>query len=313
MMRRKNLERAVVLGLLLSTSVYGNAWADRTFSDGLNYNIGGIFDDTINDDVKNGNGVYNKDYGYENLLIKNGGISFGDSSNKTTDLTNFSLVTTGDININKTTVNVGSLSSFTGGITIDVGNDFEGFIKSNNINLTNNLFDRQGALSGIVLNSYGITSKEDINTKLDIVVSNNLNFSNFNRAVTLSDDTELNIEANNIVVQTDKSKFDKYATNSAQGIVISNQKEKNENTANKFNTISKIHSITDIDFVNMDDAVNIEGNNVNLSLIADNEINIKNEDRSNKAAVTLNLRSVQNIANVNYNEKTIADIVAGNK
>ena len=27
MMRRKNLERAVVLGLLLSTSVYGNAWA----------------------------------------------------------------------------------------------------------------------------------------------------------------------------------------------------------------------------------------------------------------------------------------------
>ena len=28
MKRRKNLERAVVLGLLLSTSVYGNAWAD---------------------------------------------------------------------------------------------------------------------------------------------------------------------------------------------------------------------------------------------------------------------------------------------
>lgn len=28
MKRRKNLERAIVLGLLLSTSVYGSAWAE---------------------------------------------------------------------------------------------------------------------------------------------------------------------------------------------------------------------------------------------------------------------------------------------
>ena len=28
MMRRKNLERAIVLGLLLSTSVYGSTWAE---------------------------------------------------------------------------------------------------------------------------------------------------------------------------------------------------------------------------------------------------------------------------------------------
>ena len=38
MKRRKNLERAIVLGLLLSTSVYGNAWADvnnRISKDGL--------------------------------------------------------------------------------------------------------------------------------------------------------------------------------------------------------------------------------------------------------------------------------------
>lgn len=311
MMRRKNLERAVVLGLLLSTSVYGNAWADRTFSDGLNYNTGG-FVDTINDDVKEGGGIYSKDYGSENLLIKNGGISFGDFSNKTTDLTNFSLVTTGDININKTTVSVGSSSYFTGGITIDIGNDFEGLIKTNNFNFINELFNRQGALAGIDLKSRGQTSKEDTNTKLDIIVTNNLNFIDFNQAVYLSDDTELNIEANYITVQTDKSKFDKNATDSAQGIVISNQKEKAENTADKFNTISKIYSKTDIDFINMDDAVNIEGNNVNLSLIADNNINIKNENRSNNAAITLNIRSVQNTANLSYNEKTIADIVAGN-
>ena len=35
MMRRKNLERAVVLGLLLSTSVYGSAWAEDIQSGGL--------------------------------------------------------------------------------------------------------------------------------------------------------------------------------------------------------------------------------------------------------------------------------------
>ena len=36
MMRRKNLERAIVLGLLLSTSVYGSAWAEgRIFSDNV--------------------------------------------------------------------------------------------------------------------------------------------------------------------------------------------------------------------------------------------------------------------------------------
>ena len=32
MRRRKNLERAIVLGLLLSTSVYGSAWADKTYT-----------------------------------------------------------------------------------------------------------------------------------------------------------------------------------------------------------------------------------------------------------------------------------------
>ena len=46
MMRRKNLERAVVLGLLLSTSVYGSAWAENT---------NGI---TQSNFVKNENGEY---------------------------------------------------------------------------------------------------------------------------------------------------------------------------------------------------------------------------------------------------------------
>lgn len=310
-MKNKNLERAVILGLLLSTGVYGTAWAE-TFNDGLNYNIGG-FDDNINADVKNGNGVYEKDYDNEDLLIKKGGISFGDFSNNPTDLTNFTLKTTGTINIEKYDVSVGGGSRYTAGITIAVGNDFNGLIEAGNLNLTNKYFDRRGgALTGILLDSYGEKSKLDVHTKLDVEVNEQLNFTDFNQAVNLTDDTELYINANSIVVQTDKTKFDKYSTNSAQGIVISNQKEKSESTANKFSTKSVITSQTDIDFINMDDVVNITGNNVNLSLIANNNINIKNENRSNKSAISLNLRSVQNSDNINYNEKTIADVVAGN-
>ena len=310
MKRKRNLEKAVILGLILSMGFYGTVWAE-TFRDGLNYNVGG-FIDTINDDVKNGNGVYEKDYDNEDLLIKKGGISFGDVSNNPTDLTNFTLKTTGTINIEKYDVSFGGGSRYTAGITIAVGNDFNGLIEVGNLNLTNKYFDRRGgALTGILLDSYGEKSKLDVHTKLDVEVDGQLNFTDFNQAVNLTDDTELYINANSIVVQTDKTKFDKYSTNSAQGIVISNQKEKSESTANKFSTKSVITSQTDIDFINMDDVVNITGNNVNLSLIANNNINIKNENRSNKSAISLNLRSVQNPNNINFNEKTIADLVAG--
>ena len=208
---KKHLERAVILGLILSTGVYGTVWADRTFRDGLNYNIGGIFEDTINDDVKDGNGVYNKDYGSENLLIRNGGISFGDYNDSPTDLTDFTLKTTGTINIEKQDVSVGAGSRYTGGITIAVGNDFKGLIETGNLNLTNKYFDRGGgALSGILLDSYGEYSKLEVNTELKINIDNSLNFTDFNQAISLSDDTILNIDANNITVQTDKSKLTYY-------------------------------------------------------------------------------------------------------
>lgn len=309
-MKGKNLERAVILGLILSAGIYGTAWGE-TFIDGLNYNVGG-FIDSINNDVKDGNGVYKKDYGNKDLLIKKGGISFGDFSNNPTDLENFTLKTTGTINIEKYDVSVGAGSRYTAGITIAVGNNFNGLIEAGNLNLTNKYFDRPGgALTGILLDSFGEKSKLDVHTELDIAVDGELKFTDFNQAVNLTDDTELSINANRIVVQTDKTKFDKYSTNSAQGIVISNQKEKSENTANKFSTESVITSQTNIDFINMDDVVNILGNNVNLSLIANNNINIKNENRSDKSAISLNLRSVQNPNNINFNQKTIADLIAG--
>ena len=52
MMRRKNLERAVILGLLLSTSVYGSAWAEDIYGNENNNSI------TVNKGV-----IYNNVYG----------------------------------------------------------------------------------------------------------------------------------------------------------------------------------------------------------------------------------------------------------
>ena len=57
MKRRKNLERAIVLGLLLSTSVYGSVFAAAiTVNDGTETDI-------ANETSNITNGVYNKNYG----------------------------------------------------------------------------------------------------------------------------------------------------------------------------------------------------------------------------------------------------------
>lgn len=48
MARKKNLERAIVLGLILSTSVCGSAWADFVIEDTplADYYVAGMFDST---------------------------------------------------------------------------------------------------------------------------------------------------------------------------------------------------------------------------------------------------------------------------
>lgn len=48
MKRKKNLERAIVLGLLLSTSVYGTAWAEEPITDQNHTNyVDGKYDNDV--------------------------------------------------------------------------------------------------------------------------------------------------------------------------------------------------------------------------------------------------------------------------
>ena len=73
MMRRKNLERAVVLGLLLSTSVYGSAWAED-YEDGINVSgtYGNFTEDTTIGSNDNGWSInaFNEDITINGNTIK---------------------------------------------------------------------------------------------------------------------------------------------------------------------------------------------------------------------------------------------------
>lgn len=69
MARKKNLERAIVLGLILSTGVYGSAWAEETIT-------GPIVDDTYNNEVFN-----------EDVIINGGNESAIEIDNDTVSIT----------------------------------------------------------------------------------------------------------------------------------------------------------------------------------------------------------------------------------
>ena len=79
MMRRKNLERAVILGLLLSTGVYGNAWAEsiEEFKEGAVDSVITVTEDTTvtgtkyyGPDVSAGSGVGGPAYILNNSLFE---------------------------------------------------------------------------------------------------------------------------------------------------------------------------------------------------------------------------------------------------
>ena len=79
MMRRKNLERAIVLGLLLSTGVYGNAWAEsiEKFKEGAVDSVITVTEDTTvtgtgyyGPDVSSGSGVNQPAHILKNSLFE---------------------------------------------------------------------------------------------------------------------------------------------------------------------------------------------------------------------------------------------------
>lgn len=73
-MKGKNLERAVILGLLLSTGVYGTAWAEDLIGNDKNnrveVNYGQSYDNVY--------GIYEKDDAKEVIITKEGTVIIND-------------------------------------------------------------------------------------------------------------------------------------------------------------------------------------------------------------------------------------------
>ena len=99
MKTRKNLERAIVLGLLLSTSVYGSAWA-KNYTYGMFFNNNGA-NDMADEAV---NGVYSCDVigKDEDINIKYNGIYVGDGTNYGELVEKIKLSSDKAVNIEKT-------------------------------------------------------------------------------------------------------------------------------------------------------------------------------------------------------------------
>ena len=312
MKTRKNLERAIVLGLLLSTSVYGNAWAAE-FNKGLNYDVGGLHSVTINDEVKQNNGVYSKEFGNEDVLIKSAGINLNNFKPEIVNprLTTFSLSTAGNIVIEKNAVTsfMGGVSDGTGAITVDVGNDINGTISAKNLNITNKLFTHDGQILGINLSSYNSSE-----ASFTINIDNKVTFKDFNQGIGLSDDTYLEINAKDFIFETDRTKFASEKWNNAEGIYIDTDKYcKTVNDRELGDAGLKLSAENDIVFENMDRGLGIKANNTNVDITAKSNIELTNNDIKGEAAIEMQVRYIANEADRMVNNKNEANLAAGEK
>lgn len=151
MMRRKNLERAIVLGLLLSTSVYGNVWAE-TLTDFKNEAEDGTI--TVTEDtVVDGTG---------------GSLGYGDTANSIYDVSIEIAdgVTLELKNVNATKPNItgnGNIVINTDGTGPIVTGAGDGYIQANNMTIDS---------TGGGMNSYGGTLDVDLNGELNITSDN---------------------------------------------------------------------------------------------------------------------------------------------
>ena len=184
MKRRKNLERAVVLGLLLSTSVYGSVWAESiTDSQQINTNETLIIDGINIYDKLNNIAVTVDVNGDENSLNvnSNGNAIAIDYSNTVTPppetKMNIILNSDGDVNLNSKNEGI-YLNWYNNN---GFGNDPEAFLidinADGNFNISSQI---QPVSSGIHVNTYGGTVDIDAQKGINIIVKGDSLFRNSN-------------------------------------------------------------------------------------------------------------------------------------
>lgn len=253
-MKRNNLRQAVILGLVLAN--FGSCvWAaEINFDEGINFNTGG-FVDKIDGDVVNGE--YHKDYGSNNLVIKNGGISFLDfKKDKHLD---FSLTTNGDIRIYKKEVGVGATSTATAGITMLANGNLYGYINGNNISIENLNTAHDGTLSGIYLgtNLKSYTNFQTITADGDITIKN------FDIGINVDRNSELILNANKVVIDGEGAGSNAIEQSGIyMSIAQSSDATKNSNL--------KMELSDNLEIKNMERGISFYGNKMEADIHADN-------------------------------------------
>ncbi len=255
MRRRKNLERAVILGLLLSTSVYGSVFAGPP--DPINDSTNDLLDSydvsvTFSGD-ENTSAIYitNKDIGIVTTNPNNGtitlesgeyGIKLNGNANITLDSASDNII---NVSLNKNT----GINDHSDGIVVDSGTvnliaDNANKINAGKLGLsalgTNSVINLEGKTNEIVVN-YNNVPKED-GSVYALNVSNGGSI-NINNGEEKADETVIRVTSNgytginavninnggDIVINSDKISMSAYKTNneyknvaSVQGIHLNN-------------------------------------------------------------------------------------------
>ena len=297
MKRRKNLERAIVLGLILSTGVYGTAWADAiTINDGTSTDIS----------VDAVDGEYSRNYGSEDINVTGVGLLAAESDDPKVD--KFTLTTTGDFNVMKESINGAGGSGVRGAIDFyNVNYKIDGTINANNIYLTHDeSVDDGGGIQGINLITKGDFEE---NPTLTLNANGDVLFENFDESIVLQKNTSLTITAkgniNFNIVESDWGRLD-YTTG-----INANGGDWQKNGSDKSDVQLNLTG-TNINFNDMSRAIYLAGSNVDMSLIASNQIKIENTDGSRYNAIQFDNKNFANEADLLNNKKTVANLVAIN-
>ena len=298
MKRKRSLEKAIILGLILSTSICGSAWAAAiTVNDGTGTDIAKETSNITN-------GEYSKDYGSEDIDVTGVGLLAAESNAPIVN--KFTLTTTGDFNVTKESINGAGGSGVRGTINFyNVNYKIDGIINADNIHLTQTFFPKYGGgVQGINLITKG---NFDENPTLTLTASGNVSFENFDESIVLQKNTELYIDAEgDITFDIDKSKWSRL--DYAYGVRVTG----GTNNTNKDNSDVNIKLMAEnINFNDMYQAINFAGNNIDMNLIANNSICIRNEDGSRSNAIQFDNKNFFNDSALKNNKKTIANLVAG--
>ena len=249
MKRRKNLERAIVLGLILSTGVYGTAWAAE-------------IEEII---LKTDNNTYNEEFDEE---VSIGGYGILVNQKIDTLEYKFNLKSSEGVIINK---EVGDTrGNGYSGIKIigAVKANFEGILEADSLTINNKIDKNNSTSSGIdIANGMSDSSSYDKVANFSIKTKNDVEINDFSKGINIASNGHLLIEADNITINAPDTKVD----------TAIYQRGSYQVPDNYFTTSIYLNAQSNI---NLNDYVNgfyTVGDNHSLNVIAGNNINIVNE------------------------------------